>query len=687
MILVFYEIKKVLCKKVFIIILALCFALNIGIFCYMQKSGDYSQFVFSDFSSVAEEYTDVTLDEAEAMIENENKAYEILGVMEEASYAESTEQMDELLNILSEYKESLPSAYESAENMFNGTDYDENRESYIFELSSQVDYINSYPTFIKEMKNRADEQSAVSIFSNRDDFSYKNLYKTAEDYEHLSEVRLSLGNDIPVTAASDYTITDCFLIAVVLLACVYLFNQERELGLYNLVRSQKHGRLAAIAAKLAALFIVTAVIAVIFTASNYAVSSYLYGTTDFGRTIQSISDFRNCTLNISVGGFCLLTVLWKALSMIAVSSIFALLFIAFSNPSVMYIAGIGLTAVEYILKNLISSDTAFSYFKYINLFYMLDGKSFWGSYLNLSIFSNPVTVCIVDIIVFSAALAACVTATLLLFTFKAQNKQVFFASKFFERLRCKTTGTKGSVSIIGGEAYKYFILNKTAVIFAAVLAFAVFSSLAQQHYPYEVKFDVAYKEYMEFFEGEITPEKEEYLSKEQEYFDKLNARLAEIAEDSSLSENAKNVAENTISSILETKGEAFSRIYEQYERLLELKDSSIDAKFIDENLYPDFVFNSSEEWSRLALSILLLITTIPFLITVDYKGEMINLIRSTKKRKAEIDFLQVFFRSLFTVCYIHINLRAVSDKLYKYILNRQPGHTDCMYGYISGHRR
>lgn len=46
---------------------------------------------------------------------------------------------------------------------------------------------------------------------------------------------------------------------------------------------------------------------------------------------------------------------------------------------------------------------------------------------------------------------------------------------------------------------------------------------------------------MEYLEGDITSEKENYILKQQNYFNNLQQRMGEIAENSELSENANRL--------------------------------------------------------------------------------------------------------------------------------------------------
>lgn len=75
---------------------------------------------------------------------------------------------------------------------------------------------------------------------------------------------------------------------------------------------------------------------------------------------------------------------------------------------------------------------------------------------------------------------------------------------------------------------------------------------------------------MEYLEGDITSEKENYILKQQNYFNNLQQRMGEIAKNSELSENAKQAMSKSIENILNSKGIAFERVIEQYNRLLEL---------------------------------------------------------------------------------------------------------------------
>ena len=170
---------------------------------------------------------------------------------------------------------------------------------------------------------------------------------------------------------------------------------------------------------------------------------------------------------------------------------------------------------------------------------------------------------------------------------------------------------------------------------------------------------------MEYLEGDITEEKIDYIAEQNKYFDMLRQKIEKIGENESLSENAKSVATNSIQKILETDGEAFERINAQYERLTELQKSGTKASFIDENLYPNFIFSPSREWNNFVLLLIILIMSVPFIYTIEYKNGMINLIRPAKYGKltlmrSKLAILMLTLLISFTAVYLPYIIRFIN---------------------------
>lgn len=646
-----YELKKVLNKKIFLIVLALCLVIN-GFLLYSSQNSEENnlRITYSDeYGKMLSKYSSMPIDKAKKQIEDELLAYEISGRLESLAQADNEELIESYTSELEEYRKNNPEAYKKAVEMSESGEESFWKNSFLYDISQQIEYINSYPDFIGEMYDRAKAQSASSIFGDENSFSYKNLYKTADDYAGLENTELRLVNSDSLTATVKYGLTDFFIIAVVLLICIYLFGYERDKGLYSLIRCTKFGRLKTIISKLAVLFVLSAFVSVLFIYSDFIVNDFLYGSTDLSVNVQSISEFRNCTLSVTSGQFLLLFALAKTIGIFVISSLLALVFICFSSSAAMYLTGLGAVGAEYLLYSLIGQNSFLNLLKYINIFYILDGGEFFGSYLNLNIFSNAVTSVPIVLGVFGIVFILCTIFSCVVFCKRNQQKKANIFSKLFEKIKLRFFRINGSTSVLKGEIFKFTIQNKMAVVLVLLLVFAVVSSFGMVRYPYSEVSDADYKAYIEYLEGDITSEKETYITEQQQYFDDLRQRLDEIAVNSELSESTKQAMSKSIENILNSKGVAFERVCEQYSRLLELKENGVKARFIDENIYSTFVSSKTREWNDFALLCFVLLIAVPCVFSVEYKNGMINLIRPTKNGKTKLFVRKIAVLLMFTL--------------------------------------
>lgn len=646
-----YELKKVLNKRIFLVVLALCLVIN-GFLLYSSQNTEENnlRLAYSDeYGEMLDKYSSMPIDKAKKQIDDELFAYEISGKLESLAQADNEELIESYTSELEQYRKSNPEAYKKAVEMSENGEESFWKNGFLYDILQQIEYINAYHDFIGEMYDRAKAQSASSIFGDENSFSYKNLYKTADDYAGLENTELRLVNSDSLTATVKYGLTDFFIIAVVLLICIYLFGYERDKGLYSLIRCTKFGRLKTIISKLAVLFVLSTVVSVLFIYSDFIVNDFLYGSTDLSVNVQSISKFRNCTLSVTSGQFLLLFALAKTIGIFVISSLLALVFICFSSSAAMYLTGLGAVGAEYLLYSLIGQNSFLNLLKYINIFYILDGSQFFGSYLNLNIFSNAVTSVPIVLGVFGIVFILCTIFSCVVFCKRNQQKKANIFSKLFEKIKLRFFRINGSTSVLKGEIFKFTIQNKMAVVLVLLLVFAVVSSFGMVRYPYSEISDADYKAYMEYLEGDITSEKESYIAEQQEYFAGLRQRLDEIAVNSELSESTKQAMSKSIENILNSKGVAFDRVTEQYNRLLGLKSDGVKARFIDENIYSTFVSSKTREWNDFALLCFVLLIAVPCVFSVEYKNGMINLIRPTKNGKTKLFVRKIEVLLMFTL--------------------------------------
>lgn len=142
----------------------------------------------------------------------------------------------------------------------------------------------------------------------------------------------------------------------------------------------------------------------------------------------------------------------------------------------------------------------------------------------------------------------------------------------------------------------------------------------------------AYSAYIDKLEGELTQEKEDYLRRQQDYFDGLNEELNTISTDMSLSAEEKEIRITAIDSILKTKGAAFEEISNQASYIKEVGERyHITPIFINYIVYKRLAQNPSREWQYFTLLMAVIIFISSDIFAYEHKKHMIDLIRCTKR--------------------------------------------------------
>ncbi len=633
--LIIYEIRKVLSQRVFILVLFLTLTVN-GVILYnsqITKPDNYKLMYSSDYDEMIDEYSGYSFDKAVKTVEEKMLAYEILSKFKEFSSSSDAEYAQDLANEINDYKNKYPNAYSEAERLSKYADEDMRSKLFLEDINFQLKYLASYPAFKEQMSSRAQRQSKASIFNDAESFSYRNLFKTAEDYKSLKNLSLKIGKSSVLIETSSYNIGDYFVLAVLFLICIYMFNTEKDKGLYNLVKSTEKGRLSTILAKLCAFSLLSVIVSAAFIFSEYSINSLLYGMDTLDRNIQSIPEFRNCILNISVLQYYFLSVVTKTVSLLMIGMFFAFVFLCLSTPWEMYLCCGGALAVEYILYSFIPAEVSVNQLKYINVFYFIC-PDFLSKYLNINLFGYPVNILSVALTIGIGITLICITASSIVFLKKEQLRKSSRISNLYEKIKIRFLKTNGSTNLLKNELHKYLIQNKFALFFFILIALSIFSSFGTIPYNYSSRSDVIYREHMERLNGKISPAKLRYISDKEKDLKEIEKKLYSSDEYGKMAD--------VISNILEDESEALNRVKSQKDRIRQLSKQNVNVEFIDENIYSNFISDSKREWNSFFLLCLLIMISVPIVFTGEYKSNVINLIRPTKNGKLHIYLNKIF---------------------------------------------
>ena len=271
------------------------------------------------------------------------------------------------------------------------TDTENDRLDYIAvnNLLTQTDYLTGYNGWLENIQKNKENLLTFSIFNDPNSFSGRNIIKTAEEFEKLQGVELTIGADGAVDAFMTFRLTDYFLL-VALLLVVLSFLEERKASLWSVVHAAPNGRLRLAIRRALILFGVSVCGVVLLYGTNLILSFSLYGGfDDLGRAVQSVETLGRLTMLTTVGGFLVRFFLLRVAAAFLIALILWLLLTAINNVKYTLIVAAGVLVVEYGLYTLLPVQSALNVLKYFNLFTYISLSDLYTNYLNIDIFTYP----------------------------------------------------------------------------------------------------------------------------------------------------------------------------------------------------------------------------------------------------------------------------------------------------------
>lgn len=510
-----------------------------------------------------------------------------------------------------------------------------NLDLYLIEiLSDQINHVNTYKDYLKSVEDDKDKLLKVSIFHKKGSFSYNNIIKTAEDFQKLNSMETSAGIEKGVTAISNYWISDLSILLIIIILSINIFLQERENEILNLLKANKKGRQPLITTKLITMILSVTIITAFVYFSLIIISNKLYGFGDINRSIQSISNFRECNLLISVKEYLVLFIIFKICTSIIISVIVIMIIQLNKNVTKSYIAVVTFIFLSYMFYKFIPFNSALNALKYINIFSFLSVGKLVGEYININFFTKAINLFSIYKIMLATVLPTFIGINILIFIKEKDIKGKEFNLNIFLKLKSKISRMTIPSTLFFNEIYKIIIENKAYV----VILIAVFISISNININEERSHDndtIIYKNYINKLSGVLTQGKEKYLEREQQ---KLYSIGEQKLKNEYLLKNNKitrdEYEKNLIKlEVLNKKVEAFDEVYNQYQYLKYIKDTkNINVHFIDKNIKEELFNLKSELNNGIYLSILLIII-LSNIFSKEYKSGAIILIQGSKERK------------------------------------------------------
>ena len=627
------ELIRIFKNKKFIAAVITLLLLNcVSFYITQQKS-------LSDFGINIDAYSATFKDNADiftevdkkSIIEKSNK-FEIL-----KSFADNTEdkaqQIKEYPDLYQEYKNSNYSYEELA-----------TQAEFYSHFAYQLEYQNDYPAYIKSILKNAQNLSSKKLFSNKTSYSYKSIQKSANDFSKNKNIKLSLVNDLPVSAVLNYQIGDFILILI----CVFMaisFVSEKNVNL--LINTCKNGRRILKMKQLPILILFSLFFSFAIYISEMLISLKIYDAPmNLYALIQSTDIFSDCILHINFLQLFAIHILFKAIiaSMIALA---IWLFISLSSNIILVsaIAGV-ITSIELLLYKNISAQSNLSIFKTFNIFSLFDYRSI-SEYNLVSVFSKPVRAekavwIIVLLIIFIISALILISANRnypikspkkafrvlhVLFDklseFYAKLQSVIYAGRF-ETFKIMHIG-KGLLVVIAFLLIIGFNFNTNPLVFSSTEAFL-------NDYYEEYGGELSEKVYknIEKMRSEADAVESEYNFKSEQYANgEISLEEYELAA-------AKNEA-------YDTQRKAVDKLTEQIDRIESLSQKGIKPVLVNELGYNNLFYSQSNQ-TQILILICAVVILFSSVFSIEKGSNMLILNHCSKNGRK-----QLYFKKIFTV--------------------------------------
>lgn len=472
--------------------------------------------------------------------------------------------------------------------------------------------IKGYGEFLDSIKERCRSITGISFFADEDSFAYKNTLKTETVYDNVKVKSLPFEISEGVEIALFNDISDILLIFAIFASAVFVFTKDKEIGILNLLHSYRKGRGSLCINKILVLLIFSAVANLFFMGANLAIGELTYGLGDLTRPIQSVNGFFECSFNLNLWQYLLISFIFKSLGGFLWGVLFAFICSFSANNAQIYGISVIIAVTEVLLYTKISTLSNYGLLHDFNLVSFIKPDNIFSTYRNINLFNEPFNALIVIPVVWTVLLALLILAVVK--TFAGEKNREY--RKISLGIRKKTAKHKVH-SKLYYAFHKSIVLQKTAYLVAVWLIAVTIFHLSFTKYADLT--DYYYKDYTTDNSGAVSAQTDEVIRTDEEYFSTLHEELMS--------------SDTTIERMQEIQGELQREgaLFMFKSRCGAIRDSKYDTEiFYDSGYKRAFGVDGNTESLQMALLIMIFTAlAISPLISFDRSRGLTNVIYST----------------------------------------------------------
>lgn len=507
---------------------------------------------------------------------------------------------------------------------------------------------------------KIDEQSKllseISIFSKKDTFANKNIWRTQEDFERIKNVDVDTDNlDKAVLAFLEYD-EIFYLLVLFIFITVLCFFDERKSGLWQITYACKKGRGTLACKRMGVLFFLTVTFSGIMFLETLCVSFLDYGGKDIlFSSAQSVVVLQDFTFPITVFEF--LLYYWGICTcMLVVSGLFVWGILSLvHNRNLGVVLLVIIYGVEMTLYYLIPTQHPLCVMRYFNLWFFINPKELFVNYTNFPIGSFLLNLW--DFVQWVLMILFVILSVIVCYVNKVTRP--FYITGLIERLmqRLSESLKRGFCHCSGMcfELYKLLVQGKGFVVIF-LFSYLMLSSISTD----ELLISPAKELLVDFYEKNT-----EELSKESMLpYEKIEKELKRVYDEFINAPGETKKEMNEIYQSYEATRIMFRKLEQRLAYVKNLEKKGISGWWLNEIGYQKLL-GKEKKTSRMvhgALAILTMILILSGSVVAEKQSGVCYVVRCTKRGRRKFFFRKVYCAMIVA---IFVSLVTIGVEIYE----------------------
>lgn len=560
---VIYEFQKVLQKKNLIFFLIIICILHIGAFIYNQQLNPI--FPPSAYAKLQSHLDKIPNNQRYQYIYDEYQKYHAFQVIETIEQLKkSPEDNQNTIDLLLSENPDIERKYQrlyQENHQVHYTQSIESEESFLEKIYNEFHILHQYPKYLEEIQEKAKTITQIGVFQKNDDFLRKNINKTAYDYQNLYHVDLLYESEKGIDDALSFPMTNLLIMISMFVLASSMIVDEKEKKLFSIMKITPNGQWKLMLSKSIVFVLIIGIMIIVMITSQLFYMNMSMGIGNLSKSIQSLSSYIYCPLNINVWQFLFLFFLMKWMAVSFVGLLMMWLIILMNHKIFALFIIIIVVGIEFILYVLIPPLNPFYLLKYLNIISFLQIQTLFQIYRNINILGHAISLQGIMFVVLMIGFLSMLVTCILTYHYKKNMLITPFELSFhFKRNRVLS-------SLLVQEFYKTFCIQKVLILclICTGLSFYQYHDMTL----YKDQNEVIYMEYMKKLAGKLTPEKEKWIHQQEQYYKSLHQQQEMIMHRKDNKEITSQKADLLLEPIYqELEGEdIFLEVFDQYQRI------------------------------------------------------------------------------------------------------------------------